>query len=257
VNPRAERPQLVWAGDGGSVGLGHVYLRPDLVRLEREGRRDDAITRFVDQQHAHVPVRILRPHFAERLANVPRDGIAEELARLKPEDPARAWYLFLMLNDQRRHLAYHYDDLDLHRLELHLPFYDSCFIESVVRAPIDLCLGHRFYLRWLKHFSIAVNTVPWQAYPGHEPCPLPIPETLGYQWSRRGGGFAGWLRRVREPLPANLFDPRGFPADLLHRRNLLGAALLHRTGVRSYKYLFKAAVQYRKYWAVADGIAEM
>lgn len=32
-----QRPNVVWTGDGGSVGLGHVYLNADIIQMTREG----------------------------------------------------------------------------------------------------------------------------------------------------------------------------------------------------------------------------
>ena len=36
-------------------------------------------------------------------------------------------HLFLMFNDQRRHLADFYENIDLGRLEFQLPFFDGDF----------------------------------------------------------------------------------------------------------------------------------
>ena len=49
-----ERPNLVWTGEGGSVGLGHVYLTPEIVSLLRQGSWDDAIDAFLRQQQGNA-----------------------------------------------------------------------------------------------------------------------------------------------------------------------------------------------------------
>ncbi|HEX8722811.1 MAG TPA: asparagine synthase-related protein, partial [Pyrinomonadaceae bacterium] len=121
----AERPQLGWSGDGGSVGLGHVYVSAEIVALTREGRTGEAVEAFLRQQEAHVPERFLRPRAAAALSDVLRRGVREELESVGCPDPGRGFHLFLMLNDQRRHLARHFENIDLHRLELQLPFHDG------------------------------------------------------------------------------------------------------------------------------------
>ncbi len=44
----------------------------------------------------------------------------EELDRIRCRDRAKALYLFLMFNDQRRHLTGHFESIDQHRLEFQL-----------------------------------------------------------------------------------------------------------------------------------------
>ena len=45
-----EHPRIVWTGEGGSVGLGHVYLSPEIVRLLRTGDTDTAIEVYLKEQ---------------------------------------------------------------------------------------------------------------------------------------------------------------------------------------------------------------
>lgn len=42
-----ERPRIVWSGDGGSVGLGHVYLNQDIVAATRTGDLQGATVKFM------------------------------------------------------------------------------------------------------------------------------------------------------------------------------------------------------------------
>jgi hypothetical protein len=220
----------------------------------RRGRVDEAIRQFLSEQNAHVVTRLLKPRFARALSTAAERGIREELDRLQCEDPARALFLFLMFNDQRRHWASTFEDIDLDRVECLTPFYDSDFLVSVMRWPLDLCLGHKFYTKWISCFPSLYSSVPWQTYPGHEPCPLPIPASLRSQWdaptvagveNRRA---ATSLRVARALLAAP-----DFPTSILRKGVLRLATLIHRTGLRNYSYLIGAAETYHRYWTACAG----
>src|SRR5260370_23796037 len=162
-----ERPRLVWSGEGGSVLLGHVHLSEEIVKLMRAGRTDDAIDEYLQREQAHVPAKLFKPQIVCALRDVIKQGIREELNKLRTDDPGRAFYLFLIQNDQRRKLARHFENIDQHRLEFQLPFFDCEFLLSVIAPPIDLCLRHRFYVKLLAPFPAAVTAGPWQTYPTH------------------------------------------------------------------------------------------
>jgi len=250
----AERPQLVWSGEGGSVLLGHVHLHEEIVKLMRAGKPDDAVDEYLRREQAHVPARLFKPQIVDALRDVIRQGIREELNELRTDDPARAFYLFLMQNDQRRKLAQHFENIDQHRLEFQLPFFDGAFLASVIATPIDLCLRHRFYVKWLSHFPAAVTAVAWQAYPGHEPCPIPAPSELFYQWDdeyqveERTARKHALLTRA-----AQLLSAPDFPREILSKRKLRFAAWMHSLGLRDLEYVIEAAQTYYTYWRKCDG----
>lgn len=250
----AERSGLVWSGDGGSVGLGHVYVSRSIVDLMRAGKVDAAIDEYLLQEQASIPRRLLQPDVLNALSGSLHLGIREELDDIRSEDAGRSFYLFLMLNDQRRHLANHFENIDLHRLEFQLPFLDSDFLATVMTIPVDLCLGHKFYTKWLKLFPSFVTSVPWQTYPNHEPCPLPIPAELTYQWDSAHPTAQSSSRR-RELLrqSAGVLNSDDFPERILKRGYLRFASLVHRTGLRDYAYIIEAARTYHKYWTLCEG----
>ena len=173
----AERPALVWSGEGGSVALGHVHMNQKIVALMRAGHVGEAIEEYVQREYVYVSPKLFRPKVGNDLGRVVKKGIREELDGLHAKDPARNFYLFLMLNDQRRKLAGHFENLDLHRLELQLPFFDSNFLASIIATPIDLCLRHNLYVKWLAYFHCSVADVPWQAYP--QPRAVPTSDSAG------------------------------------------------------------------------------
>ena len=250
-----ERPSLVWSGDGGSVGLGHVYLSRRLANLLGSNLLDEAITQFIEDQHLQVLTRLLKRGIAVQLADVIRDGIHRELETIRCPDPVRRFYLFLLFNDQRRHLDLFYENLDQHRIEYQLPFFDSSFLESVVRIPSELCLDHRFYNKWLGRFPSAVHEVPWQSYPGHEPCPLPLPKELvaRQQWGKgpsKGTSEAHYTKLIES---ANDILKTPGLSSILNLPYLYLALWACRLGWHDYAYIIGKARVYSCYWSRSKG----
>ncbi|MGH7734228.1 MAG: asparagine synthase-related protein, partial [Gemmatimonadales bacterium] len=249
-----DRPKVAWSGEGGSMGAGHIYQTKAMVDFLRAGARDAAINAYLDQQKAFVLNRLLQPGVSAALADVPRRGMAEEFDDIRSPDRGRGIYLFLLLNDQRRHLATHFENLDLDRLELQTPFYDSDFLQAMIEAPIDLCLGHRFYMKWLSHFPPTVTAVPWQFYPGHIPCPLPIPKGLHYQWQGRAlAAFAEPRRRELLRDARAMLSAPDFPDDTLRKHTIRLAAWISRAALGNYDYVLHHASIYYRYWSRARG----
>ena len=249
-----ERTAIAWSGEGGSVALGHVHLSQKIVSLMRDGNPLAAIDEFIRGEYIYISRNLIRSSVFKELEKVIPNGIREELDGLRSQDPARSFYLFLMLNDQRCKLAGHFEDLDLHRLELQLPFFDSSFVEWIVSIPVDLCLEHRLYVKWLTRFPESVTAVPWQAYPGHVPCSLPIPEGLSYQWSKPyQAAERNALKRNLEQQARRLIGSKDFADGILNKNSIRLAALMHRTGWRDYGYIIETAEIYQKYWTKCNG----
>ncbi|HEX8845380.1 MAG TPA: asparagine synthase-related protein [Pyrinomonadaceae bacterium] len=250
----AERPSLIWSGEGGSVALGHVHMSRKIVELMRAGQVDAAIEEYLEREQIYVSPKLFRPGVIAHLTGILNKGIREELDVINAADPARSFYLFLMLNDQRRKLSGHFENIDQHRLEFQLPFFNSAFLELIVSAPVDLCLGHKLYVKWLTYFPQAVTSVPWQAYPGHEPCPLPVAQELSYQWDS-GYQMAEHKsqKRTLAQQARELLGARDFPAEILSKNRFRLAALIHSTGRRDYEYFIKAAQTYHTYWRICHG----
>lgn len=243
-----ERPRLVWSGEGGSVLLGSVHLTDSIVALMRGGKTEEAIDAYLDREQIHIPAKLFRPRILENAREVIKQGIRGELAALHAADPGRNFYLYLALNDQRRKLMRHFENIDHHRLEFQLPFFDAQFVSAIMNTPLEWCLRHKFYVKWLSQFPPVVTAVPWQAYPGHQPCPLPAPSDLGYQWddSYQASEDASQQQRVKQQAFELLRDT-DFPDQILNRRNLRLAAWIHARGWRDYRYAFEAANTYHTY----------
>lgn len=254
VGTSAPRPNIVWSGEGGSVALGHVHLTEEMVEMLRNGEIDAAITEHLRREFAQVSPKLFRKDVAQRISTIIHDGIRSELSRFDCKDKARSFYLHLLVNDQHRKLAKHFENIDLHRLEFQLPFFDSSFIAAIIAVPLDKCLLHRLYVKLLDHFPPYVKSVPWQAYPGHVPCPVPIPNGLSYQWA---GSYQTTERaaqkRVVMDQAAKMLDSKTFPDAILNKRTLRLAKWAHATGLRDYGYIIGPASTFFEYWKICGG----
>jgi hypothetical protein len=243
------RPNVLWSGDGGSVGLGHVYLNPAMVEALRAGEVQNSIDMFFAYNRLGLSVKLFKPDVGAEMLRLVKAGMREELMKFKPADSGRAWYLFLMMNDQRRHLFNHFESLDLGRLEFELPFFDAEFLADVMREPFDPFLRHAFYVDWLKCFHPAVAGTPWQAYPNHVPCPHPLPAEASYQWDRNNPelqrkNIASALQGARELLSASDFSGQ-FLAGFRVRLFML---LMRLTG-KDYSHQISAPSLLHRYWS--------
>jgi hypothetical protein len=214
----------------------------------RAGDLEGAIDEYLEREQVHVPRKLFRKHVLEDARDVIKQGIREELSHLHAADPGRNFHLFLVLNEQRRKLMTHFENIDLHGVEFQLPFFDGRFLAAVVETPLDVCLRHKFYVKWLSQFSSVVSAVGWQAYPGHEPCPLPAPAELGYQWDEGQQAKENASQKERVIVQAaELLQASDFPDQILNRRNLRLAAWIHARGWRDYRYAIEAAQTYHAY----------
>lgn len=249
-----ERPGTVWSGDGGSIGLGYVKVGDQAVRSFRAGRPDEATRCLLrDWEPGNLPLRLLRRRIAHELRDAFARAIVHEAAHTAPLDAGRIPWIVLMEHDQRRHLDRHFEDLDIHRLEFHLPFFDQRMLRAAASANVDDLLGHHLYHRWLDLFPPVMRAIPWQTYPGHEPCPVPVDGSLSYQWAPPRARRRGPSDRALTRDASALVTAREFPDPLIDRR-WLGALLgLHALHVRYLGHLLRPALALQRAWLVAEG----
>ena len=161
----------------------------------------------------------------------------------------RTPYLFLLFNDQRRHMAKHFEQIDLHRFEFLMPFYDADFLETVVRSPVEPFLLHAIYHRWLAGMSPAAVTVPWQTYPDHVPCPVSSDGALRYQWGDYFGKAEDRrLARNQGRVAASRFFHRTFPGHLIDRARYAIAILACLFGSSSYSHVVRVGDTFTRSW---------
>ena len=227
--------RLIWSGDGGSVGLGHVYMTGEMVALASNEINSNVVSRLfraLDRPVSRLIDRSLDKDLRER-ATV---SMIEYLESIKPTQPARRIYLYYLLNDQMRHLYHHYEQIDVSNIEFETPFFDMDFLSCIVSLPIEPFLMHKFYNRWLSEFAAPVDQTPWQAYPGHEPCPLPLPEDLLSQWGTNWYGGKVGADVARSVINTVLRDPQSSIWRYLNRRWLHVLRALNVLGIHRYNY---------------------
>jgi asparagine synthase (glutamine-hydrolysing) len=245
--------RLAWSGDGGSVGLGHQYLTERTIGLIERGDVSGAVRQINTDLGAALPRRILKHRILREFVNVLDEGVANELGAIDCAEPSRAAYVFLMENDQRRHLSRHFEEIDLHRLELLLPFFDPRVIEAVAALPMRTSILHRLYNRILAYLPSTITSVPWQAYPGHEPCPVPLAAGLLDQWSKTQQDVRRMAARSRILQTGSLltFSSR-LPTLLVRRTALAAVTALHALGIADYGYAVESAALYARIAARAS-----
>lgn len=253
-----EHPDVVWTGEGGSVGLGYVYVSPEIVSLLRAGDLDGAIDIYLRQQKKVILTRILAPDLATQLKSHLQTRLHQELEAIHCADPVRAFYIFLNLNGPRRHLANHFNTIDQHRLEYQVPYYDTELLEYLTAIAVDPCLYHRFYVKWLDYFDPTVREVPWQAYPGHVPCPVPIQNNLPDQWNAPASRTH--MQALKNDLlkrSAAMLSDSDFPDKVLRKPYLRMMRWAYKLDLGNYAYALKAALSYYNYWKVSGGRCEL
>ena len=65
----------------------------------------------------------------------------------------RGYHLYLMNNDQRRHLHHHFENIDRYRAEFMMPFYDAEFVKLMLSVP----KSRPRTLRQLRHSKSCVS----------------------------------------------------------------------------------------------------
>ncbi len=170
---------MIWSGDGGSVGMGHVYLTDQMSLLAAQNNFTAAAALFCKENNRHVPFRLFKDkstmsRFVER--------IASSMSKCGVTNAERAPYYFLMLNDQRRHMDRHYESFHERGFDFSLPFFDKRLISLVSSLPANWVNNHRLYDKMFNLIGGSLTATVWQTYPGHVPCPHAIPPGLIYQW---------------------------------------------------------------------------
>jgi hypothetical protein len=99
--------------------------------------------------------------------------------------------------------------------------------------------------------------VPWQAYPGHEPSSLPIPENLIYQWGAQSSKMfqAAQKQKLLEDT-YQLLNAKDFPCRLLNKSYLRLAMWAYRFGLRDTSYVLKVARTVYRYAHMCNSVVQ-
>ena len=209
------------------------------------------------------PVRgLFREPVFRRLADAMASAVEAELDEAGGVRCERGYYFYLMNNDQRRHLHHHFENIDRYRTEFMIPFYDAEFVKGMVSVPMEPCLHHGFYYDWMKRFPAPVSQIPWQAYPGHLPCPVDSgggPAGARSQWERTASERWRASRPVfREALRIFLRSPfSGFPGELMRRGSCAAALLAHGLRLRHCEGILKTYLAFQAGYDENDGRVEL
>lgn len=244
-----DRPAVIWSGDGGSVGLGHVYMNDLMIDKSEVAQADQVIDCFLDANRIALPMRALTRRAKIETPHFVRQNIESEMLRYPSATLGRRLYLFLLFNDQRRHLFKHFETIDEHGIEFLTPFFDKEFLQSVISTPIRWGLYHRLYSRWFENFPAFARTTPWQTYPGHEACPIACDSSFSYQWQSRTEKYSPKLKErlaVSLDLVANSLSP-SLP-EMFSRSRLAATALAHALGFSDMRHVGQSLGVYRKYY---------
>lgn len=241
-----QRPNVLWSGDGGSVGLGHVYMDEKMIDVIESAGIDKAAEYFMVLHRKQLPLGVLEPHWRDQLPDDIYRNVLAEIRRYPCTDTGRQLYLFLLINDQRRHLYKHFESIDEHGLEFMTPFFDSVFLRAVAATPVRWGVLHRLYAHWFTHLPQFAQTTPWQTYPGHVACPIKCQKDLSYQWSGTVTNSSGPIAE-RLPLAWQLAKSSCDPlsANLFSRTRTLSLALLELLGMRNSRHALRTIQTFR------------
>ncbi len=238
ASPKQFRPDIIWSGNGGSVGVGCVYLNEEIVNTARKKGVEDAVLKYLTYNKITLPLKSFtkkwKYHFSDYLLN----NISTEVKAIDCEDKGQALFLYLMHNDQRRHCYDFYEKLNEYSIEYQMPFFDGLFLEKLFSLPLDFRLNHRFYHQWYNCFPRAVKAVPWQTYPGHLPCPVKCDLDLDYQWNKPDRSYIySFSDRYKEFTEGLTLVAKKDNLGPYSRYKMAFGLLAHILGVRDYEYL--------------------
>lgn len=243
-------PRLIFSGDGGSVGVGHVYMDDTLLKLLERRKINEALSYFLRKRG--FPRKVINPDLLTSLEKIPFVSLKREFEDITGIELGRAFHLFLLRNDQRRHLHSFYEDIDLYRVEFLLPFYDARLLELIISAPVEQFLRHEFYHKWLHFFPDDTRSVPWQTYPGHVRCPVSHNGALPSQWENdRKKGFRSSKVSINKWW--KIIFVKDFPKEILRRPIIFLAMLLHLIRFNDYSYLYKFSRKICDYYWKCNG----
>lgn len=227
--------RVIFGGHGGSVGIGHVYMDERSVRLATDPLTDAAIFELFPRLLKRG-TRLFNRATDQRLRNLAMVGLRSEFGGISPKRKERKLFNFYLLNDQARHSYEQFEDIDLSQVEIVNPFLDPDFLSIVVAAPVGMFLHHHLYNRWLTYFRAPAASLPWQAYPGHEPGPHRMPEGVISQWSEEWYRGAD-VRRLADTIAGQILRSKDKRIlQLFSRPTLLSLRSLNGLGIDRYNY---------------------
>jgi asparagine synthase (glutamine-hydrolysing) len=184
--------QRLWTGYGGSIGAGYVHSNAAPVALARAGETLGAARMLLQGKGVAVAAFLFGRATAQRLSAQLEDQVVSALEANKPDDLGRRLQLYLLENQEPEQLRPLTENADQLGFDVAAPFYDPALLEKWLAVPLEQAIYHRAYVQWMQRLPAAVTAVPWQAYPGHERSPLPLPAEAD-QWSDTDAAYGRQL----------------------------------------------------------------
>jgi len=250
-----EHPHLFWHGYDASFMIGYVHIRPEMIDHLRRGEDAKAVDLFLSKRRARYWRSWVRSSLAEEVVQIPRRAMLDGIAALRCSDPGRRLWLFHLTEECRALMTPNFENQDLRRLDFHMPFADGDLLELIAAVPVDACLRHEFYMRILQHFPPVTLSVPWQSYPGHVPCPLPVDDSLPTQWAH--SPEAGRNRRRFSLRKARVILGNRFPREVFRRSRFLAGMATHAIGLRDITAGLRQVGALQHHLAVANGLIDL
>lgn len=232
-----DKAHLLWSGDGGSVGLGFVYIDKDLEKISANDPTRAALHELARMKVSGISRQLMRRSRFEDFKVKLADEIFRAMMISEAETVDKNLRFYYLLNDQRCHLYQSLEDIDLHRIEFVLPFFDAELMKVMASIPTRVGHHHLFYTTVMGRFPDSVRTVPWQSYPNHDPCPLPIPDDLVYQWDEEEVVDRASLRSDALEILRRSFSGH-FPA-LYSRPRVMALSFLEYLGLSNRSYALR------------------
>lgn len=230
----SDMPGVLWTGLAGSNIIGGCHATERMAALLRDGDLRGAVEELCEAEGYAIPAALFRDNEADERV---RAAIVREFEHYATADMAHAFTLFLCMNRERSGGALVHEMLPETGLYPVTPFTDETVTRMALGIDATEMIGHRWYHRWLQYLPECVRNVPWQTYPGHEPCPIPAPE-LPTQWE----GNVAWQTGQRRRTLRRAVKALGHPGI---RQHILVAALAaDALGVRDCGFTLTAAANY-------------
>lgn len=247
------RSGLVWAGDGGSVCLGYVNTTPRLVEALRNGQYDEAARIHIERKFIRLRSKLLKREERERFSRYFETRVADIFKSYGGRDPGRAVQWFMITTQERYQVSGLYENNDLCRIEYLMPLFDSKLAEAFQRFPLDECMGHKLYDKWMDRFPAVVRSVPWQPYAGHIASPLPLPDA-DIQWQPLSAEYHEQQRRSALARYRAVRESGAARPPFLRPEVELAALLFTRIGHSKLAYLLDSVSSYRALWSARSDL---
>jgi hypothetical protein len=249
-----DRKQIIWSGDGGSVGMGHVYMDEAMLDIVEQKGLADAAKYFLQLNRIALPTKAMSRSASSMLPSHLHKAVLAEMQRYPRHEPGRQIYMFLLFNDQRRHLFKHFETIDQHGLELLTPFYDATFLKAIAATPVRQGILHRLYAEWFEYMPEQARKTRWQTYPGHVPCPIKTEDVGSYQWATDKDRYyrASFRERLLVAKKAFIAFSAAQRSGAFSATGVTTAAVLHALGLRDCRHVVAALETYAKHVKLAN-----